>query len=92
MLTEILAIDKHSLKSFCRLNYIRRLAIFGSALRPDFDEQSDIDILVEFSPEHIPGFLKLWEIEQELSTFFNKRQQNIPWQAIIGMRHKVVHD
>ena len=40
---------------YCRERHIRRLAIFGSALRSDFTPDSDIDLLVEFEPDHIPG-------------------------------------
>jgi len=35
----------------CRRHEVRRLAVFGSAVRADFDPQrSDIDFLVEFEP------------------------------------------
>ncbi|WP_343123869.1 nucleotidyltransferase domain-containing protein [Chthonomonas calidirosea] len=30
------------------------MAIFGSALRPDFSADSDMDVLVEFHPDRIP--------------------------------------
>jgi predicted nucleotidyltransferase len=48
-------LPKEQIADFCRRHHIRRLAIFGSALRSDFNESSDIDILVEFEPEHSPG-------------------------------------
>jgi hypothetical protein len=35
---------------FCQANRIRRLALFGSALREDFRPDSDVDLLVEFEP------------------------------------------
>ncbi|MCK4871154.1 MAG: nucleotidyltransferase family protein [Phycisphaerales bacterium] len=41
---------------FCRANRIRRLAIFGSALRDDFTPESDIDVLIEFEPETRVGW------------------------------------
>jgi uncharacterized protein len=35
----------------CRRYPVQRLAVFGSALRDDFDpERSDVDFLVEFGP------------------------------------------
>ena len=35
----------------CRAHHVRRLAVFGSAVREDFDPaRSDIDLLVEFEP------------------------------------------
>jgi predicted nucleotidyltransferase len=42
--------------TFCRRSHIRKLAFFGSVLRADFRDDSDIDVLVEFEPGHVPGF------------------------------------
>jgi uncharacterized protein len=50
-----LPLSKERIAEFCRKHHIKKLAIFGSALRPDFREDSDIDVLVEFEPDHIPG-------------------------------------
>ena len=41
-------IPKDKIADFCRRHHIRRLSVFGSALRDDFREDSDVDILVEF--------------------------------------------
>ena len=49
-------IDKTALADLCRRHHICRLSLFGSVLRPDFQEDSDIDILVEFETGHTPGF------------------------------------
>jgi hypothetical protein len=48
-------IPKDLVAEFSRRRHIRRLAVFGSALREDFSAESDIDILVEFEPGHVPG-------------------------------------
>lgn len=56
----------------CRKYHIRRLSVFGSALRGDFGPASDIDLLVEFEPEHIPG-LAFFRIEEEMSVLFGKK-------------------
>ena len=61
-----------ALADFCRRHHIRRLAIFGSALRQDFRPDSDLDILVEFEPGHTPG-LAFFEIQEELSRLFGRR-------------------
>jgi uncharacterized protein len=42
------AIDREALAAFCRTHGIRRLAVFGSALRDGFGPHSDIDVPVEF--------------------------------------------
>ena len=48
-------------------HHIRRLALFGSVLRDDFSDRSDIDVLVEFEPGHVPGFFGLVNMESEFS-------------------------
>lgn len=61
-----LAIDRRVIEEFCRRHHIRKLALFGSVLREDFRPDSDVDVLVEFAPEHGPGLLRLYQIEEEL--------------------------
>ena len=58
--------------SLCRRHGIRRVAFFGSVLRDDFSPQSDIDMLVEFTPEAQPGW-EIVDIQREFSLFFNGR-------------------
>jgi len=70
-------VPKKQLTEFCRANHIRRLAIYGSALRPDFNESSDIDILVEFEPDHIPGLFGIARMERELSIVFGGRKTDL---------------
>ena len=63
---------KEQLAEFSKQHHIRKLALFGSILRDDFGPDSDIDILVEFDPEHIPGFFDLMKMEEELSLLFGR--------------------
>ncbi len=62
-----LSVPQEMLTAFCRRHYIRKLAIFGSALREDFGPESDVDVLVEFEPHHIPGYIRLAGMALELS-------------------------
>jgi len=66
------AIDRDELSRFCQRHGIRRLALFGSALRCDFGPDSDVDVLVEFEPERIPGFA-FFAIQEELSDLLGRR-------------------
>ena len=61
-----LSVDDAFLAAFAHAHGIRRIALFGSALRDDFRPDSDIDLLVEFQPEHTPGLLHLAQMELEL--------------------------
>ena len=72
-----LSIPKNELAAFCRAHGIRRLAIFGSALRADFGAESDIDVLVEFAPDRIPGLLGVAGMEIELSALFGGRKVDL---------------
>lgn len=48
--------DRSRLAEFCRARGIRRLSLFGSVLRSDFDpNRSDIDVLAEFEPGGLEG-------------------------------------
>lgn len=60
-------IDRDKIAEFCHHYHIRKLAFFGSVLREDFRPDSDVDVLVEFEPGHVPG-LKFIQIQDELST------------------------
>ena len=64
-------IPKEALADFCRRNHIRRLAFFGSVLRDDFTPESDVDVLVEFEPGHVPGFAFI-SMQDELSALIGR--------------------
>ena len=64
-------------EAFCRRHHIRKLSLFGSVLREDFGPDSDIDVLVEFEPEHVPGFIRLAGMELELSKILGRRKVDI---------------
>ena len=65
-------LPKEKIADFCRRHHIRKLAVFGSALRKDFRPDSDLDVLVEFDPEHTPG-LAFFGMEQELSELLGRK-------------------
>ena len=71
------SVSKIALAAFCQEHGIKRLAIFGSALREDFGPESDIDVLVEFEPDRIPGLLGIAGMELELSELFTGRKVDL---------------
>ncbi|MGA2896975.1 MAG: nucleotidyltransferase domain-containing protein [Acidobacteriaceae bacterium] len=50
--------SKHDeIAALCRLHHVKRLSIFGSALRADFDpSRSDVDLRVEFDEIPVAGY------------------------------------
>ena len=71
---------------FCRKHHIRRLALFGSVLREDFRPDSDVDVLVEFEPEHVPGFLGLYDMEQQLSSLLGGAHIDLVTEKFLNRR------
>jgi hypothetical protein len=70
-------VSRDEIASFCREHGIRRLAVFGSALRDDFRPESDIDVLVEFEPNRTPGLLGVAGLELKLSPLFEGRKVDL---------------
>ena len=70
-------IPKGEISDFCKRNHIRHLAFFGSIQRNDFKPGSDVDVLVEFEPGRTPGFFKLFDMEEELSSLLGGRKVDL---------------
>src|SRR5262245_23197084 len=57
----------------CRKYRVRELSLFGSALRDDFRPDSDIDLLVDFLPNHGVGLFEYLQCQDELANLFHRR-------------------
>lgn len=72
-LEDRITVSQAEIDQFCRRNHIRRLSFFGSVLREDVRPESDIDLLVDFDPEHVPGYFTLSAMERELSGLLDRK-------------------
>lgn len=70
--SERIELSQEQIEGFCRKHFIRELALFGSVLRDDFSPESDVDVLVEFEPGHVPG-LVFFDMEAELSQIAGRK-------------------
>ena len=68
-----LEIEHERVADFCRRNPIQRLAFFGSVLRDDFGPQSDVDVLLELTPEAQVTLLDMVRMQDELSAIIGRR-------------------
>jgi predicted nucleotidyltransferase len=85
-------IDEAKLAEFCKRNHIRKLALFGSVLRDDFTPDSDVDVLVEFTPGHTPGFA-FFSMQEELSQMLGRRVDlNTPGWISRHFRDRVINE
>ncbi len=61
-----------SIIEFCQRWKVQEFYLFGSVLRDDFNEQSDIDVMIKFLPD--PGWG--WEVvrmDSELEKIFGRK-------------------
>jgi len=79
---------KKALAEFCKRNHIRKLSFFGSVLRDDFRPDSDVDVLVEFHPGIPVGYLRLTQIEDELSIMLGGRRIDFVNHKYLNLRIK----
>jgi predicted nucleotidyltransferase len=72
-----LNLDETTLARFCERHRIRRLALFGSQPKGTARPDSDIDLLVEFDPDQVPGLLALAGMELELSELLDGQRVDL---------------
>ncbi len=65
-------VPRERIADFCRRWHIRNLAFFGSVLTDEFCPDSDVDVLVEFEPGHVPG-LDYVDAQEELSGILGRK-------------------
>lgn len=46
-LTENITLDMEAVADFCRRWHVREFSLFGSVLKDDFTEDSDVDVMVD---------------------------------------------
>lgn len=64
-------IPYEAVAAFCEKYHIVKMWLFGSVLRDDFTADSDVDVLVEFDPDHIPGW-EYFTLADELSSILGR--------------------
>jgi uncharacterized protein len=65
-------IDLERISKFCRKWKIAELAMFGSVLRDDFDDESDVDTMVSFLPGAEIGLIAFSKMQLELSDIIGR--------------------
>ena len=92
MAWDLATVPKERLAEYCWRRRIRRLALFGSALRDDFSPGSDLDLLVEFEPGVRVG-LSFFTMQDELSGLLG-RQVDLNTRGFLGshIHEKILAD
>jgi len=74
---------------FCQKWRIAELALFGSALRPDFGPASDVDVLVTFAADAHPSLFDLVQMEEELEEIFGRTVDLVSRRGIESSRNYI---
>ena len=84
-----ISIPDEQLADFCRRWQIAELALFGSILRSDFTEKSDVDFLVTYAPDKIRlPWGEQPEVE-ELEQLLGRKVDWIPKNAVEHSRNPI---
>ena len=84
-------VSREIIVEFCERYDIQKLSLYGSVLRDDFNDSSDIDVLVEFLPDSCNGRASLVEIQRELSRMLNREVDlRSPAELSIYMKERVI--
>ena len=67
-----LKVSQEKIAQVCHSWKITEMALFGSVLRDDFRADSDIDLLITFTPKHGWNLLDLIDLKAELETLFQR--------------------
>jgi hypothetical protein len=65
-------VNREQIAEFCRRWQVAELALFGSALRDDFRPDSDLDVLVTFTPDAPWSLLEVVDMQDELGSLLGR--------------------
>lgn len=65
--------DRNQVAVFCRKYHLTKLALFGSVLTDRFGPESDVDVLFEYDPQHVPSLFDVAGMEEELSRILGRK-------------------
>lgn len=82
--------DTRTLIDVCRRNDVTMVGVFGSMARGEADEESDIDLIVDFSKRK--SLLSLVALERELSAALGRRVDLLTEAALSPYLHDRIMD
>jgi len=82
-------IEKGKIAEFCARWKIKEFAVFGSALREDFRSDSDLDVLVAFSPDAHWGLFNMVRMKDELETIFGREVDLVSKRGVETSRNPI---
>ena len=88
----VVTIDREMIAVFCQKWRIREMSLFGSALRADFNPDSDLDFLVSFEQGARLDIEALLDMKEELESHFGRPVDLVEKEALRNpwRRHEIL--
>lgn len=80
-------LPRQRIVEFCEKWRIVEFALFGSVLREDFGPDSDVDVLVKFSPEARHSLFDMVRMQDELKALLGRDVDLVSRRGIEGSRN-----
>jgi predicted nucleotidyltransferase len=81
-------VEQEAIERLCQKYQVQELALFGSALRDDFQATSDVDVLVEYKPGTKRTLFDFVELQEELEDLLGRKVDLVEKACI----HPVIAD
>ncbi|MBK8268082.1 MAG: nucleotidyltransferase family protein [Planctomycetes bacterium] len=82
-----------ALSELCKRFHVRRLSLFGSVARGESRPDSDVDILVEFEPTAVIGFIIISQFARSLEDLFHRKVDLVTTRGLNpGIRDQVLKE
>ena len=91
-MTFIDSIPPQDIVRFCQRWQVRELALFGSALRPDFEPESDVDVLISFHKAADWGLFDHVQMRFDLEAIFQRKVDLVTRRALEQTRNELLRD
>ncbi|HEU4885978.1 MAG TPA: nucleotidyltransferase family protein [Longimicrobium sp.] len=91
---ERIPVRQEQIAAFCRKWQICEFTLFGSVLRDDFRENSDVDVMVEFDPSSRHTLFEFFDMQEELKRMFGRPVDLVQKSAVTNpfVRHHIRHN
>ena len=68
-----LAVDLNQIRTFCQQYNIIEFSLFGSVLRDDFHDESDVDVLIEFEAGYWLSWIVWRDLQDDLQQLLGRK-------------------
>lgn len=89
MIIQNINISEDQIREICKRFFITELSLFGSALREDFNDNSDIDLLIEFMPGSRISLFDIIDLQDEFKKLFGRNVDIVSKNAIRNSRNYI---